>query len=64
MVSKVVAKQDGGGDGEHFERLGGGALGTQGESRPQKQVPREEQNEEVCVRGGDYKGTGNGPITG
>jgi len=53
----------GGGDGEPFERLGG-ALGTQGESRPQKQVPREEQNEEVCVRGGDYKGTGNGPITG
>jgi hypothetical protein len=63
MVSKVVAKHDGGGDGEPFERLGG-ALGTQGESRPQKQVPREEQNEEVSVRGGDYKGTGNGPITG
>ena len=63
MVSKVVAKHDGGWMG-NLLNVWGGALGTQGESRPQKQVPREEQNEEVCVRGGDYKGTGNGPITG
>ena len=54
----------GGGMGNLLNIWGAGALGTQGESRPQKQVPREEQNEEVCVRGGDYKGTGNGPITG